>query len=494
MPDWSYQTVFRPLLFLLPSRTGRSLSLRTIGKLGELPLGGHVIDFMGHMRPPVESGGQIDGIAYRSPIGLGYEIDPYLQALQAFSHFGFGFIEVGPVSLRPATAPERLSRHPEDQSWSTTQNGAAVGVEEIAKKLEQNALRDVKIVVRLESEPGTSPERAAEECGWMMERLASVVHVTMIVPDVLHWSDQEISTFLTRVVQLRGSLAKPTPLWLAMAPDLGRAVLIRLAQMALDCGIETVRVEGWIRVANNDRLVGRPARQAVLDATHHLRTHFGEKIRIVSSGGVHEPIDALRLRDCGANLIVIDSGLIFSGPGLPKRINDVLSYQPPTPDPNSALTPLPSSSIFQESWLWMALMGLGMFTGSLIALGIASTRVLLPYDEAFVGMTREHLVKINPRLLSFMAHDRVTLAGTMIAIGVLYLGISLFGIRHGLHWAWKTVVISASVGFASFFLFLGFAYFDPFHAFVTTVLLQFLVMGLHSNLGKAIEVVPPGAS
>ena len=36
------------------------------------------------------------------------------------------------------------------------------------------------------------------------------------------------------------------------------------------------------------------------------------------------------------------------------------------------------------------------------------------------------------------------------------------------------VLTSAFVGFASFFLFLGFGYLDPLHAFVTAVLLQFL--------------------
>ena len=49
------------------------------------------------------------------------------------------------------------------------------------------------------------------------------------------------------------------------------------------------------------------------------------------------------------------------------------------------------------------------------------------------------------------------------------------------------VIYSASAGFASFFLFLGFGYFDPFHAFVTSVLLQLLLLGVHSRLG------PPGS-
>jgi hypothetical protein len=132
-----------------------------------------------------------------------------------------------------------------------------------------------------------------------------------------------------------------------------------------------------------------------------------------------------------------------------------------------------------------------MLLGGLLALGIAATRVVLPYDEALAGMTREQLAAVNPRLLAFMAHDRVTLAGTMVSVGALYLGLSLSGIRRGLHWARMAVLSSAFSGFGSFFLFLGFGYFDPFHAFVTAVLFQFLLHGLQARLSAAAVPPPP---
>ncbi len=73
----------------------------------------------------------------------------------------------------------------------------------------------------------------------------------------------------------------------------------------------------------------------------------------------------------------------------------------------------------------------------------------------------------------------------MIAIGAFYLFLSWFGIRRGQHWAKLALLTSAFAGFASFFLFLGFGYFDPFHAFVTAVMLQLTLLGLHAKLGIA---------
>jgi hypothetical protein len=211
-------------------------------------------------------------------------------------------------------------------------------------------------------------------------------------------------------------------------------------------------------------------------------------VLLIGSGGIHEPEDALALRAAGADLVQVDSGLVYTGPGLPKRINDALLFQATRtagpPDPAEERSP-------ERTWFWTALMGAGMLIGSVLALVIAATRVVLPYDEAFVGMSRDELAAVNPRLLAFMAHDRVSLAGTMVAIGVTYVGLSLFGVRRGLHWARQCVFVSAFTGFASFFLFLGFGYLDTFHAFVTATLFQLLLLGVHSRLGTYTPAVAP---
>ena len=128
-------------------------------------------------------------------------------------------------------------------------------------------------------------------------------------------------------------------------------------------------------------------------------------------------------------------------------------------------------------------MGIGMLAGSVLAFAIATTRVVLPYDEHFVGLTRHELHSINRHLLPFLTHDRVTLAGAMVSLGVLYASLSWFGSRRGRHWAQVAIVASAFAGSASFFLFLGFGYFDPFHAFVTAILFQLLLFGVHGRLG-----------
>jgi hypothetical protein len=216
--------------------------------------------------------------------------------------------------------------------------------------------------------------------------------------------------------------------------------------------------------------VGVWLRNASADDVRALREQQPEAL--IVAGGVTSPDDARRLLDAGANAVAVDAGLLSSGPGLVKRCNEALLSTQTPPAPPEPFT----LDAARSAWFWAFLLGIAMFAGGVLALIVASTRVVLPYDESMAGLTRAQLHALNPRLLPFMAHDRVSLAGTMISIGVFYAALAWFGIRRGEHWAHVTVIVSAAIGFFSFFFFLGFGYFDPFHAFVTAILTQFMLL------------------
>jgi dihydroorotate dehydrogenase len=206
------------------------------------------------------------------------------------------------------------------------------------------------------------------------------------------------------------------------------------------------------------------------------RSMLGAEGVLIVASGVAEPADAVALRAAGADLLVVDVGLVFSGPGLIKRANAAL-VAAQTSEAEEPCSAARDEAQRQHAWFWGALLGAALLGGGLLALGLAATRVLLPYDEHYLGLSAEALSRLNPRLLAFMAHDRGTLAGTMLGLGWLYLCLARGPLRErGDHAAWLALVASALTGFATFFYFLGFGYFDPLHAFVTAILLQFTLL------------------
>lgn len=489
MPDWFYRTVSRPALFHLPAATARDVAIGFMGTLGRLPFGPALIDLLGHMRAPAQLHRTLMGITFSTAIGLGPDLDTRAKALPALSRFGFGFLEVGPVTVAPNENSRSVERHVDQQAIRFPDRHTGPGLEIIAQRLERAAPFSLPLIVRI----GSTSTQATEECLQIIARLTPYAKIfslaTIDTALTQNWIDGQWREHLSDILNGCRHADSPRRLMLCLPADFSFSDLDRFVKPAIELGVDGILIDGSVRAQPAGRVIGLPARTPAQQMTHHLRERFGDDLAIIASGGVHEPEHAIELIEAGANLIQTDSGLVYSGPGLPKRINEAMMFFSAKADQSTPGDP--SARAVEMTWFWTLLLGVGMLIGSVLALIIAATRVVLPYDESFVGMTREMLKAVNPRLLAFMAHDRVSLAGTMVTIGVLYIGLSLGGVRRGLHWAQQAVLYSAFSGFLSFFLFLGFGYFDPFHAFVTSILFQFFLMALHSRLGPPNSLTFP---
>ena len=407
MPDWFYRTVARPALFLLPDRAARGLALGFLGRLGRLPGGGRVIDFLGHMRADPTLAVTVGGQVYPSPFLLGWRVDPEGRAAAAFTRFGIGGLE-------------RFDANPPE-------------VKRTADGLHET------------DATATSALHPSPACPLLTRVRHADGTEVILAPDGSEWPVTPVSA--------------PLP---ANLPD---GVVLQVGERD---------PEGRWRVPLHPP-------PELINYVRAWRSALGPERPLVVAGGVAEPADAVALRAAGADLVLIDAGLVFSGPGLIKRCNEAWLATLPAPAPS----PVENTPAARQSWFWAAALGAALFGGGLLALGLALTRVLLPYDEHYLGLTAAELGRLNPRLLAFMSHDRATLAGVMLGLGWLYWRLARAGIRHGDHAAWLAVTGSALVGFASFFYFLGFGYFDPLHAFVTSVLFQLLVATLTGTKPEA---------
>lgn len=493
MPDWFYRTVARPLLFKLPAPAARDFALGFMGRLARCPLGTSVIDLLGHMRADPRLRRMFADIAFPGPVGLGVGIDADAIALPALARFGVGFLEVGPVTVSPLRGAA-VERRLDKQALCYPAPHATLDLASLLQRLKSAGARAVPLLVRLGFVPGCAAERVTADCQLLIDQLATVASVFVLGTSSLllegDWNSEQWDGHLREVVSRAKNASVPREVFLSLSADAAPGDADRALGPALTAGVRGVVIEGVIRIGGKSKLAGPPACLPARQLVQHLRSRWSADMVIIAGGGIHEPVDALEILDAGANLIEIDSGLIYSGPGLPKRINEAILFE--ISQQETTVSSRDEQKRWPElSWFWSALMGTAMLFGGFLAIAIAATRVVLPYDEAYVGMTRDQFAAVNDRLLAFMAHDRVSLAGTMIAVGVLYLGLSLAGVRHGLHWAWVAVSSSALSGFASFFLFLGFGYFDPFHAFVTAVLFQFLVLSLHASLLPPVQTQRP---
>jgi dihydroorotate dehydrogenase len=480
MPDWSYHPVFKPLLFQLPPHIARDWTLRNIGRVGTMPGGSLLLDIMGHMLPLPSERVTVAGWELISRVGLGAGLAWDHPPLQAFSHFGFGLLEIGPVTVSPL--PETVSqlvREPSQQQIEQAnrpENPGMDAVRETFRRLNREHPSPVKKGVRLSPLPGSTLSEAGEQLAQLSRELGPLVDFVTLDTRWFDpaWPPAQYGDLIQTVQNTLRETAPHCRTFLLVPPSESSESISQLAQLAVGLDLDGVVVGGGMPTPDGDaRWYGRSLRETSLQTVREIRAQAPEVV-IIGSGGIIEPADAWAFIEAGASLIQLHSGFVFSGPGLPKRINQYFNYKrgiPTAPRP-------PWPMWLTEGWVGFSLVATGLIVASLLVFYVGFTTVLLPYDEAFLGVSTHGIPTINPRLLDFMQHDRITLAGTSLSGAILFMFLAIFGVGHRHHWAYKTSVIAIGAGFLSFFLYLGFNYFDPLHALVSLLVLPMYLWGV----------------
>ncbi|WP_430517028.1 dihydroorotate dehydrogenase [Bacillus infantis] len=461
MPDWSYHPIFKPILGRLPDGAGREFIHKGMNGIASIPGGRHIIEFLGHMSPAAALQKTFLGFRLQSPVGLSGKIDPLLSGTKAFSKLGFGFLEVGPVSMEVQLSNGTALKH-QDGSVSYPVPLESIGVDRTIAKLEKMQASHLPLFIRIDSYAACGNLAAAEitELAAYLSPYASAVII------------EDGSRFKQEYYRKISSILKGKPVLLGTSPTAFRKQQSLIAALAEEGLIQGILLDEEASFSGGRQTFPLSAPEAFKDCLSAIKEDYPAGFPAIVSGGVLEPEDAISLFTAGADLIMLSGGYVSSGPGLPKRINEA-----------AADLEADAGRGEFEGWRLYWLFGLFILIGGLIALFFSMTSVILPYDEHFLGISREELLLMNPLLLKFMLHDRMTLAGTMISGGILYMELARHGARHGLHWARKAINTGAVTGFLGILLFIGYGYFDWLHGLFWLILLPFFLLGLRNLKG-----------
>ena len=463
MPDWSYATITGPLLRRGDHERGRRFVNGFFALLGRVPQGYRVVDMLGHMEPHGDLATELPGGAVlSSALVLAPCVNPEGHAAAAFSRFGCGALTFGPVSVNTPAREAKFAQR--DDSEIVGGGGAMLGLDDAA--LLENTTGSAELFFELDPfDDGDPLEALATLTDALGPRAAAFVLSPQCYDALCALEDESRRALLDALVSAAAAHGATPFLGVPVTSSLRESDLQAWSEAGLSLYLAGAATDdGWC-------WGGDAQRSAATDAVAAAKR---AGLFTLVDAGVRSPREALAIRKAGADLIALGTGLVHVGPGLPKRINETFAYVDTCRHEREAPI-FDRENQVRRPWSWAAVLGGAMLVGAMIAGWSAMTAVVLPYDEEFLGKTAEQIRAFNPRVLSFMTHDRITLAGTMVSVGVLYMSLALNVMRKGHDWAQHVVGASGTLGFFSFFAFLGFGYLDPFHAFVTAVSLQLLI-------------------
>ncbi len=306
-------------LHRLDPELAHGLSLKAL-RFGLVPLPGPVTSARLRTR--------LAGLDLPNPVGLAAGYDKNAEAVGALTRAGFGFVEVGAATPlpQPGNPKPRLFRLPEDRAVINRFGFNNDGAEAIAARLAR-ADRRVPVGLNLGANK-TSADRAADFARVLALAGPHVDFATVNVssPNTERLRDLQgnaaLSALLSGVMETRGALARPVPVFLKIAPDLAEAELADVAEVALASGIDAV-------IATNttlarDGLKSRHAGEAgglsgvplferstrVLARLHHLTEG---RIPLIGAGGIASAADAWAKIRAGASAVQLYSALVFQG-------------------------------------------------------------------------------------------------------------------------------------------------------------------------------------
>ncbi|MEU5844339.1 quinone-dependent dihydroorotate dehydrogenase [Rhodococcus sp. NPDC047139] len=277
------------------------------------------------------------GVEFPNPVGLAAGFDKDATGVDVWGPLGFGFAEIGTVTAQPqpGNPAPRLFRLPEDRAIVNRMGFNNHGAGEAANRLRQRR-RTVPIGANIGKTKVVPAEHAAQDytdSARLLGPLADFVVVNVSSPNTPGLRD------LQAVESLRPILAAvldtvTVPVLVKIAPDLSDEDVDAVADLALELGLAgivatntTIRRDGLhtsherIDEIGAGGLSGAPLAARSVEVLRRLRARVGDRLVLVSVGGIETPEQAWERILAGASLVQGYTGFIYGGPFWARRIN-----------------------------------------------------------------------------------------------------------------------------------------------------------------------------
>ncbi|MEW2353227.1 quinone-dependent dihydroorotate dehydrogenase [Spirillospora sp. NPDC029432] len=328
-----YRLLFSAVISRVPAEAVHHLTLRGLRLVQAVPGAPALLRRALAPRDPALAVRAL-GLEFPGPLGLAAGFDKDAVAYEALGGFGFGHVEIGTVTGRaqPGNPRPRLFRLPRDRAIINRMGFNNAGSAAAARRLRSRKPGTI-VGVNIGKTKAVPEEEASADYVASAERLAP--HADYLVVNVSSPNTPGLRN-LQAVEHLRPLLAavreaadraapRRVPLLVKIAPDLADADVDAVADLALELGLDgiiatntTIAREGLASdpelVKETGGLSGAPVKARSLEVLRRLRARTGDRLVLISVGGVESADDVWERIRAGATLVQAYTAMIYGGP------------------------------------------------------------------------------------------------------------------------------------------------------------------------------------
>ncbi len=275
----------------------------------------------------------IFGRDFPNLIGLAAGFDKNGTMIEAMPALGFGFVEVGTVTVKPQEGNQkpRLFRFPEQESLENSMGFNNDGMLTIQERLSKVYPFTLQIGVNIVKNKTTPQEKATEDYVNLIHCFKDVCDYLVInisSPNTPGLRDLQNEAFI-RTIFSTAQLITSKPILLKISPDLEASQAVDLSIIAAQngaSGIIATNTSIDYAVLTNAKKIGGLSGRAIQSKSFYIFNAIAKelygKTLLISVGGIDSGDEAYRRIKAGASLVQVYTALIFHGPSLIRKINE----------------------------------------------------------------------------------------------------------------------------------------------------------------------------
>ena len=329
--------LLRRALFHLDPEAAHEWTASQVEHLQQIPIAMRAIARV--CRPPASAARNLLGLNFPSPIGIAGGFDKNATMMPFLAALGFGFIEVGTVTLKPqpGNPRPRLFRYPHERALINRMGFNNDGADAVAARLRawdsdaDRRLPTPPLFVNVGKNRDVPLEGAVDayaECYRRLAPHADAAVLNLSSPNTPGLRDLQRPEHLEALLHAVRSV-RSGPILVKIAPDLDDAqiaeicnVCVRLADGMICTNTTLDRLPGMNEAGG---LSGAPLMAKSTDVLARVRKRVGPGFPLIGVGGVFTAEDVRAKVAAGADLVQIYTSFVYEGPLIAHRLAKRLS-------------------------------------------------------------------------------------------------------------------------------------------------------------------------